>query len=123
RVPPPAAIRPRTPEHPAPVLAHARAHAPARHHLLLQSAGALATAFPSAALFTAYARNSARLVELAADDAAAQRHGHLATALALLDLNAGRIGPARSRTISAWTPGSPPPPPADQVAERVDRLL
>ncbi len=105
------------------VLTHERAHARARHHLLLQSAGALATAFPSAALFTAYARTSARLVELAADDAAAQRHGHLATALALIDLNDGRFGPARPRAVRPWTPGSPPPPPVDQVAERVDRLL
>lgn len=105
------------------VLAIERAHARARHHLLVQSAGALATAFPASALFTAYADSSARLVELAADDVAAQRHGHLATALALLDLNETRVGPSRSRTPLAWTPGTPPPPPAEQIAERVDRLL
>ncbi len=105
------------------VLAIERAHARARHHLLVQSAGALATAFPGAALFTAYADNSARLVELAADDAAAHRHGRLATALALLDLNETRVGPSRSAAPLAWTPGTPPPPPAEQITERADRLL
>ncbi|MDF3291764.1 M56 family metallopeptidase [Streptomyces silvisoli] len=104
------------------VLAHERAHARARHHLLLQSAGALATAFPGASLFTAYADHSARLVELAADDAAAYRHGHLATALALLDLNETRLGASRS-VPAAWAPGTPPPPPVEEVAARVDRLL
>ncbi|GAA1910082.1 M56 family metallopeptidase [Streptantibioticus ferralitis] len=104
------------------VLAHERAHARARHHLLLQSAGALATAFPGATLFTAYADRSARLVELAADDAAAYRHGHLATALALLDLNETRLGTARP-VPAVWAPGTPPPPPVEQVAARVDRLL
>ncbi len=105
------------------VLAIERAHARARHHLLVQSAGALATAFPGSALFTAYADSSARLVELAADDAAAHRHGHLATALALLDLNETRVGPQRCSEPLAWTPGTPPPPPAEQITERVDRLL
>jgi Zn-dependent protease with chaperone function len=104
------------------VLAHERAHARARHHLLLQSAGALATAFPQASLFTAYADHSARLVELAADDAAAYRHGHLATALALLDLNETRLGASRP-VPAAWSPGTPPPPPVEEVAARVDRLL
>nr|WP_202446804.1 M56 family metallopeptidase [Streptomyces sp. SID5468] len=117
------AMRRLGPEQLRAVLAHERAHARARHHLLLRSAGALATAFPSAELFTAYARTSARLVELAADDAAAQRHGSLATALALIDLNDGRFGPPRPRPPAAWAPGSPPPPPVEQVAERVDRLL
>lgn len=105
------------------VLAIERAHARGRHHLLVQSAGALATAFPGSALFAAYADNSARLVELAADDTAAHRHGNLATALALLDLNESRVGPSRSAAPLAWTPGTPPPPPAEQIAERVDRLL
>ncbi|MDI5974344.1 M48 family metalloprotease [Streptomyces sp. SL13] len=107
------------------VLAIERAHARARHHLLVQSAGALATAFPAAALFTAYADNSARLVELAADDAAAHRHGNLATALALLDLNEARVGAGAGRrgVPLPWTPGTPPPPPAERIAARVDRLL
>lgn len=107
----------------AAVLSIERAHARARHHLLVQSAGALATAFPTSALFAAYADNSARLVELAADDAAAYRHGHLATALALLDLNETRVGPAREAAPSGWAPGAPPPPPVEQISQRVDRLL
>ncbi|MEU6172620.1 M56 family metallopeptidase [Streptantibioticus parmotrematis] len=105
------------------VLAHERAHARARHHLLLQSAGALTTAFPSSALFAAYADRSARLVELAADDAAAHRHGQLATALALIDLNDSRVGLARVPLPAGWSPGTPPPPPVEQITERVDRLL
>lgn len=119
------AMRRLKPEQLDAVLAIERAHARARHHLLVQSAGALATAFPAASLFTAYADSSARLVELAADDAAAHRHGSLDTALALLDLNDARVGP---RTVRAgaplpWTPGTPPPPPAERITERVDRLL
>ena len=105
------------------VLSIERAHARARHHILVQSAGALATAFPGAALFTAYADHSARLVELAADDAAAHRHGNLATALALMDINEVRVRPGRGRAPLGWTPGTPPPPPAEQITERVDRLL
>ena len=104
------------------VLAIERAHARARHHLLVQSACALATAFPGAALFTAYADSAARLVELAADDAAAHLHGNLATALALLDLNETRVGQNRPTAPLPWTPGTPPPPPAEQITARADRL-
>jgi Zn-dependent protease with chaperone function len=119
------AMRRLRPEQLDAVLAIERAHARARHHLLVQSAGALATAFPAVALFTAFAANCARLVELAADDTAAHRHGGAATALALLEVNAARLGAGRTRGAASlpWSPGTPPPPPAELVAARADRLL
>ncbi len=118
------AMRRLRPEQLDAVLAIERAHARARHHLVVQSAGALATAFPVASLFTAYADHCARLVELAADDTAAHHHGNVATAMALLEVNATRLGAGRARSgCLPWTPGTPPPPPAEQVAARADRLL
>ncbi|OIV35427.1 hypothetical protein BIV57_21600 [Mangrovactinospora gilvigrisea] len=111
------------------VLEHERNHARARHHWLLQSAGALASAFPRVSLFTGYAERVGRLVEMAADDVAARRFGRLATAEALVDLNEGRgafggPGPrVRPMPPVEWAPGAPVPAPVGQVAERVDRLL
>lgn len=94
------------------LFAHERSHAHARHHWLLQSAGALATAFPRVRLFTAFAERAGELVEMAADDAAARRHGRLATALALLDLNGDRTV-FRRGTGGRATPEATPSPPSD----------
>jgi hypothetical protein len=110
------------------VLEHERNHARARHHLLLQGSGALASAFPRVRLFTAFAERAGRLVEMAADDVAARRHGRMATALALVDLNAMRGGlfgggAGRGTDEGAWSPGAPLPAPVGEVAVRVDRLL
>ncbi|WP_037571095.1 M56 family metallopeptidase [Phaeacidiphilus oryzae] len=96
----------------AAVLAHERGHVRARHHWLLQSAQALASAFPGARIFTDFLDETGRLVELAADDAASRRHGRLATALALVELNEARgvFGGCYPRHLS-------------ELPHRVDRLL
>lgn len=68
------------------VLAHERAHLRCRHHLMLAVAAALARAFPRIPLFAQAGPELGMLAEMAADDAAARRHGrdHLATALVIL---------------------------------------
>ncbi|GHF85217.1 M56 family metallopeptidase [Streptomyces thermodiastaticus] len=92
------------------VLAHERGHARARHDWLLHLSTALATGFPHIPLFAHFCEQTRRLVELAADDTASRRHGHLTTALALIELNQHRgvLSCANSRRL---------------LGERVDRLL
>ncbi|MFJ2718670.1 M56 family metallopeptidase [Streptomyces sp. NPDC087437] len=92
------------------VLAHERGHARAHHDWLLHLSTALATGFPRIPLFTQFCEQTHRLVELAADDTASRRHGHLTTALALIELNQHRgvLSCASSNRL---------------LSERVDRLL
>ncbi|WP_045877316.1 M56 family metallopeptidase [Pseudofrankia sp. DC12] len=71
------------------VLAHERAHLAGRHHLVVAGADAFARAFPRVPLFTAARAEVARLVELAADDAASRRHERLSIAAALAALAGG----------------------------------
>lgn len=71
------------------VLAHERAHLTGRHHLVVAGTDAFARAFPAVPLFTAARVEVARLVELAADDAAARRHERLSVAAALATLAGG----------------------------------
>ncbi|WP_431677656.1 M56 family metallopeptidase [Kitasatospora sp. KL5] len=96
----------------AAVLSHERSHVRARHHWLAQCAEALATGFPGVGVFSAFRDQVGELVELAADDRAARRHGRLTTALALVEINAGR-----------GVFGSCPPHHLAQAPRRVDRLL
>jgi len=93
------------------VLAHEQGHARARHDVLLHCASALAAGFPQVPVFAGFRNQVHRLVELAADDIASRRFGHLTTALALVELNEDRgvFGPC--------------PTPLAQVPHRVDRLL
>jgi Zn-dependent protease with chaperone function len=72
------------------VLTHERGHARARHDWLLHLSSALAAGFPRVPLFACFRDQTHRLVELAADDAASRRCGHLTTALALIELNQHR---------------------------------
>ncbi|RSN68711.1 hypothetical protein DMH26_45145, partial [Streptomyces sp. WAC 05379] len=72
------------------VLTHERGHARARHDWLLHLSTALATGFPRIPLFAHFCDQTHRLVELAADDTASRRCGHLTTALALIELNQHR---------------------------------
>ncbi|MCD0483810.1 M56 family metallopeptidase [Streptacidiphilus sp. ASG 303] len=95
----------------AAVLDHERGHVRARHHWLLQCGEALAAGFPGVAVFAAFRDEVGRLVELAADDAASRRHGRLATALALVELNSGR-------GVFGTCPAQ-----RAEVPRRVDRLL
>ncbi|WP_232248374.1 M56 family metallopeptidase [Streptacidiphilus rugosus] len=89
------------------LLAHERGHVRARHHWLLSAAEALLAGFPGVRLFAHFRDQVGRLVELAADDSAARRHGRLATAIALVELN----------------PDTACPHPLAQIPARVDRLL
>ncbi|MGW4897907.1 M56 family metallopeptidase [Kitasatospora sp. NPDC004240] len=95
----------------AAVLSHERGHVRARHHWLSQCAQALATGFPGVGVFSAFRDQVGELVELAADDRAARRHGRHTTALALAEINLDR-----------GVFGSCPPGLA-QSPKRVDRLL
>ncbi|HEY8984847.1 MAG TPA: M56 family metallopeptidase [Streptomyces sp.] len=92
------------------VLTHEKGHARARHDWLLHLSTALATGFPRVPLFAHFCDQTHRLVELAADDAASRRCGHLTTALALIELNQHRgvLSCASSNRL---------------LGERVDRLL
>ncbi len=65
------------------VLAHERAHLSGRHHVQVALADALAAAIPGVPLFRLAPARIRRLVEFAADTAAARRHGHAAVAHAL----------------------------------------
>lgn len=92
------------------VLTHERGHARARHDWLLYLSSALATGFPRVPLFAHFQDQTHRLVELAADDTASRRCGHLTTALALIELNQHRgvLSCASSNRL---------------LGERVNRLL
>ncbi|WP_405014166.1 M56 family metallopeptidase [Kitasatospora sp. NBC_01539] len=96
----------------AAVLSHERSHVRARHHWLAQCAEALATGFPGVGVFSAFRDQVGELVELAADDRAARRHGRVTTALALVEINTGR------GVFGACLPQH-----AAQAPRRVDRLL
>lgn len=93
------------------VLAHERAHLRYRHHLMLAVAAALARAFPPVPLFAQAGPELGVLAEMAADDAAARRHGrdHLAKALVVL----ARAG-ARPAALAASGPAA---------IARIQRLL
>ncbi|MEZ0094798.1 M56 family metallopeptidase [Streptacidiphilus sp. EB129] len=95
----------------AAVLAHERGHVQARHHWLLHCAEALNNGFPGARIFHLFREQVGHLVELAADDSAARRHGRLATAVALVELNTA-MGPAPTC-----------PSALAEIPGRVDRLL
>ncbi|MGW1929651.1 M56 family metallopeptidase [Streptomyces sp. NPDC001919] len=92
------------------VLTHERSHARARHDWLMQLSAALAVGFAKVPLFVHFCERTHRLVELAADDTAARRCGHVTTALALIELN-------RHRGVFSRAVGR------RLLADRVDRLL
>ncbi|WP_035804389.1 M56 family metallopeptidase [Kitasatospora mediocidica] len=96
----------------AAVLSHERGHVRARHHWLSQCAQALAAGFPGVGVFSAFRDQVGELVELAADDRAARRHGRLTTALAMVELNSER------GVFELSCPGQ-----LAQAPRRVDRLL
>jgi Zn-dependent protease with chaperone function len=95
----------------AAVVAHERAHLRQHHHLVLAAAAGLARAFPGVPLFAVAAVEIGRLVELAADDAAACDTDGVSVAGALVTL-AGMSAPL-SALAAATSVG----------ALRVQRLL
>ena len=93
------------------VLAHERAHLRGRHHLLLAWGSLLAAAFPRIRLFREASQNTARLIEMRADDVAAHDCGRRPVAEALFALS-DVTGP--SVALAATGIGT---------AQRVERLL
>jgi Zn-dependent protease with chaperone function len=77
----------------AAVLAHEGTHQQGRHHLLMLIARSLEAAFPWISAFRLQLEQITRLVELAADDAAAKTSPRLKVAEALLALGAPASGP------------------------------
>jgi Zn-dependent protease with chaperone function len=109
------------PEELAAVLAHERAHAEGRHELVIQPFVAWQSALP----FLAPARRAtaavAELVEMLADDAAAQATSRLTVARALARVGAGRppgLSPARADAPGAHEAAPTP----TSVIARVRRL-
>lgn len=88
-----AALDALTDRHLQAVLAHERAHLAGRHHHVLAFARGLALAIPGVTLFSTGAREIARLLEMAADDSAARRHGSQTLLDALLALSIGALTP------------------------------
>ena len=73
------------------VLAHERAHLAGRHHLVIMLARVLPGAFPGIRFLAVAVGQIERLVEMAADDAAARRAHRLSLAGALLTLAEVRV--------------------------------
>ena len=96
-----AAVDALTERHLQAVLAHERAHLAGRHHHVLAFARALAVAIPGVTLFSTGAREIARLLEMAADDSAARRHGSQTLLDALLALSLGALAPLGAVGASA----------------------
>ncbi|PYC85811.1 hypothetical protein C7C46_06015 [Streptomyces tateyamensis] len=100
----------------AALLSHERGHVRHRHHWLAQGAQALAAGFPGVGVFSAFRDQVGELVELAADDRAARRHGRMTTAHAMVEINAGR-------GVFEGCTGDAAPTGLAQAPRRVDRLL
>ena len=96
----------------AAVVAHERAHAAGRHHLLRDGARLLERAFPRIALFTVARQQITRLVEMRADQIAGDRHAPITLARALVAMATG--GAAPSATLAAT---------GGDALERVHRML
>jgi Zn-dependent protease with chaperone function len=99
------------------VLAHERAHLAGRHHLLLALTRALAAVFPGVPVFARGQGEVARLAEMRADDAAAERAGRRPLIEALLAMGTGSavtpvVYPAAALAAAGYA-----------VAARVERLL
>jgi Zn-dependent protease with chaperone function len=102
----------------AAILAHERAHARGRHHLLLASARLLSGAFPAVAVFAEAHRQIDRLVELHADDVAAREHCRIELARALV-----ACAEAAARPSSMAIPVMAVAAHGGDALERVNRLL
>lgn len=96
----------------AAVVAHERAHATGRHHLLRDGARLLQQAFPRIALFTVAHQQIARLVEIRADQIAARHHAPLDLAQALVAMATGSATPSGALAATGG-----------DAVERVHRML
>jgi Peptidase family M48 len=93
------------------VLGHEQAHLAQRHHLVLSLAAVLESAFGRVRLFPQAHAEIARLVEMAADDAAIRHSDRLTLASALLTLASSRV-PAAAMGAGGST-----------AAQRIRRLI
>lgn len=93
------------------VLAHELAHLRGRHHLLVAWGSVLAVAFPRVRLFRQASEQTARLIEMRADDVASRDHGSRSVAEALCALS-DVASPAAAMAATAVG-----------AAQRVERLL
>lgn len=100
-----------TPDQLHAVLRHEQAHLRGRHHTMLAVADGFAHAFPRVPLLASLRHEVARLVELAADDAAARGGDRLAVAAALVRV-AGTSAPAAALAAGA-----------EAAVDRIQRLL
>ncbi len=99
----------------AAVLAHERAHQTRRHHALLLVAEALRRGFPWLPAARTGRAAIARLVELAADDAAVAHHGRADVITALAKLALATPGPISLRPVGLAASGP-------NAVERIGRL-
>lgn len=95
----------------AAVLAHERSHLRGRHHYIIATLSALATALPRLPLTRAAVRSVPTLLEMCADDVAVRSHGREALLKSMLALSGG--GRAPTGALAAATTG---------VVERARRL-
>jgi Zn-dependent protease with chaperone function len=102
------------------VLAHEQAHLRGRHDLVVSGAAALERTFPRVPLFRIARGEVTRLVELLADDAAAQAAPRLTLAEALLTVAAG-AGPAGALGAGGTKAG--PGGQGCATGERIRRLI
>jgi beta-lactamase regulating signal transducer with metallopeptidase domain len=99
------------------VLAHERAHLRERHHLVSAIASGLGRGFGVVPLLDHGRHEIGTLIELAADDAAARRHGGMTLAAALLSF--ARASAADGVGVQAATLGAG----AHAVVQRIERML
>lgn len=99
----------------AAVLAHERAHVAGRHHWLVGASQLLRRAFPRVPLFAHAARETSRLLEMCADDAATRWHPRRVLARALVAM----AGPPDAAAAGAGALRST----GGDAVERLRRLL
>lgn len=96
-----------TPPQLAAVLQHERAHLAARHHLVVALTVAIRRTVPGVKLLRHAERETRRLVELIADDAAARQSGAPTVAAALAVIGVGHLaGPGNLAAIPGSASGS-----------------
>ncbi|RKN10123.1 M56 family metallopeptidase [Streptomyces radicis] len=108
------ALRLLGPDQLAATVEHERAHLRLRHHRAILLADVITAAVGWTGLLRDYAAQVRRLVEMAADDQAAQRHGRRTVASALLDMCSQDPEDQAVGTVSMTGP---------DPAERIRRLL
>src|SRR6266540_4058791 len=105
----------------AAVIAHERAHAAGRHHLLIAALRLLRDAFPASRLFSQAHAEVSRLVEERADDTATRHHNPLDLARALVTIAEGTAHDPANRAPAAPAPALGAA--GGEAAARVHRLI